>query len=315
MMVFSRQLAVGLSALLFLLFSDIGRAQKIYKYKDENGVLRFSDRPPAAEIPVEVKKAYSSEPDHMVSVKKREEKGETTLVVVNDLHGPVEVEISLTERENVRVEPPLPERFVIPAASEIDVVKLGRKRPDKPFFYRYRYQSIRGDPGAMHEPAKPYRAPFQKGERHRISQAFNGKYSHFTPYSRHAVDFSMPEGTPVVCARSGVVMEVRDNYFWGGTIKSYYSRRTNLIRVLHDDGSMALYVHLKRSSIRVSPGEKAAEGQIIALSGNTGFSSGPHLHFVVQINRGMTLASTPIEFESGDGGGVTPKKGMVLEAF
>ena len=50
---------------------------------------------------------------------------------------------------------------------------------------------------------------------------------------------------------------------------------------------MALYAHLQESGVLVRPGQHVRAGQQIGLSGNTGFTTGPHLHFAVQVNRGM----------------------------
>ncbi len=104
------------------------------------------------------------------------------------------------------------------------------------------------------------------------------------------MDSPLPEGTPVLAARAGTVMQVVDSHDQG-----------SLLRVLHDDGSMALYAHLQAASARVRPGQAVAAGQVIALSGNTGHSSGPHLHFVVQANTGLALRSIPFRMGSERG--------------
>ena len=75
-----------------------------------------------------------------------------------------------------------------------------------------------------------------------------------------------------------------------------FGDRANSVRVLHPDGSMGVYAHLEWESTIVSPGQRVRVGQQLGRSGNTGFSSGPHLHFVVQVNHGMQLVSVPIEF-------------------
>jgi murein DD-endopeptidase MepM/ murein hydrolase activator NlpD len=63
--------------------------------------------------------------------------------------------------------------------------------------------------------------------------------------------------------------------------------------VLHDDGSMALYAHLREGGVLVRAGERVTLGQMIGYSGSTGYSSGPHLHFAVQVNGGLQLVSVP----------------------
>ena len=69
-----------------------------------------------------------------------------------------------------------------------------------------------------------------------------------------------------------------------------------LCEILHDDGTMGVYLHLKQGSVSVREGQRVAVGSPLALSGNTGNSSGPHLHFVVQRNTGMGLVSIPYQF-------------------
>lgn len=67
---------------------------------------------------------------------------------------------------------------------------------------------------------------------------------------------------------------------------------------------MTLYAHLKTGSGVVGPGQHVKAGQLLALSGNTGYSTGPHLHFAVQRNDGTRLISIPFNLK-----GITPKKG------
>jgi len=69
--------------------------------------------------------------------------------------------------------------------------------------------------------------------------------------------------------------------------------RTNYLRLLHADGTMTIYVHLRTGSARVQIGQSVAAGELIAESGNTGYSTGPHLHFAVQRNDGKRLISIP----------------------
>jgi murein DD-endopeptidase MepM/ murein hydrolase activator NlpD len=89
--------------------------------------------------------------------------------------------------------------------------------------------------------------------------------------------------------------------------------RANYVRILHEDGSMGLYAHLDYKGVRVSPGDRVERGERIGRSGNTGYSTGPHLHFAVQVNRDMQLTSVPFEFEGDDGAAVAPQPGQWLE--
>jgi murein DD-endopeptidase MepM/ murein hydrolase activator NlpD len=148
-----------------------------------------------------------------------------------------------------------------------------------------------------------------------VSQAYPEQLTHVDPSSWYAVDFEMPVGTGVHAARGGTVVETAANFQGAGTDLETDGSRANLIRVLHDDGTMALYAHLNRSSIRVAPGERIERGQYIADSGNTGFSTGPHLHFVVLRNRGGAIVSVPVEFAAIDGSGVVLTSGDEPTAY
>ena len=75
----------------------------------------------------------------------------------------------------------------------------------------------------------------------------------------------------------------------------------NFVQILHDDGTHAIYAHLQLDTVRVKVGQRVARGEYIANSGNTGFSSGPHLHFVVLHNVGLRSESVPVTF-AGPGG-------------
>jgi len=97
-----------------------------------------------------------------------------------------------------------------------------------------------------------------------------------------------------VAVREGVVMQVEADFDRAGLNLEKYGGRANFIRIVHDDGSMALYAHLKPEGVQVRVGQRVRAGQRIGLSGNTGFSTAAHLHFVLQANRGMRLESIPL---------------------
>ena len=87
------------------------------------------------------------------------------------------------------------------------------------------------------------------------------------------------------------------------------------MQVLHDDGTAAIYAHLQMDTIRVRPGQRVERGEYIANSGNTGFSSGPHLHFVVVRNAGLSSESVPVVFEGRGGASVVPRTDVALTAY
>jgi murein DD-endopeptidase MepM/ murein hydrolase activator NlpD len=141
-------------------------------------------------------------------------------------------------------------------------------------------------------PPQAYRYPLPwRGGPFRLSQGPNGNFSHTDSKSRYAMDIAMPEGTPIIAARSGRVVKTENAQAGRGNDAS-----GNFVRVRHDDGTEGVYLHLQQGSVSVRVGQRVAVGSPLALSGNTGNSSGPHLHFVVQRATEAGLVSIPYEF-------------------
>ena len=299
--------------LIIVLFEDYAEAKKNYKYQDEDGVLHFSDRVPVTSRPVRVEQVYVKGRDRRVSIDNKGSKKKPEIVVNNLYAGPIEIEFDIIERKNITISPELPLKFVIPARKESKVFSIRPQIKNKRWRYRYSSRYVFGNPAALHRPSKPYRPPFAAGVSLKIAQSFKGEYSHTEPWSEYAVDISMPEGTPIHAARGGIIMDIAMDFFTGGSDIIKYGERANLVRILHDDGTMAVYAHLKLESVRFGLGMRVDEGTFIAESGNTGFSTGPHLHFVIQKNIGMNVISIPFQFEGAKGHGFTPEVGMVLD--
>ena len=127
--------------------------------------------------------------------------------------------------------------------------------------------------------------------------------THNTDDSEYAVDFTMPENTPIVAARDGVVIETESANRLGSKDRSLLAA-ANYVRILHADETVATYAHLAPDGVRVRAGERVSAGTVIGLSGATGYASGPHLHFVVQKlvrrNEGFAMASVAIRFYVGN---------------
>lgn len=206
----------------------------------------------------------------------------------NLLAGPIEVRLEVTSGDAPASQPALPARAGVPAGGSALVARL--HAPDgREGWMRLR---LRGVPGSTN--ARPrdvlYQPPLAQPDA-RIDQGFEGEFSHQDAENRYALDFATPVGTPVLAARAGVVMQVQDGFHDHGLDYARDGGRANLIRILHDDGSMALYAHLAEGGVLVRIGEHVDAGQRIGLSGNTGYSTAPHLHFAVQVNRSLQLQS------------------------
>lgn len=287
-------------------------AEKLYEYRDKNGVLHFSNVAPDTEQPVKVKQVRVAGIEDRVLVTNTGTDAEPVISVLNEYGGPVEMEFVLLEGTNVLTDPPMPARRVVPPDSKTEVLHIWPASQEKFYAYQYSYRYCFGDPNAAHHPSQPYRPPFKVGNTFRISQGFNGAYSHRDVQSKYAIDIAMPVGTPICAARDGIVMDIANDFFTGGIDREDYAQRANFIRILHDDGTMALYAHLALESIRIGIGYRVSEGEVIAESGNTGFSTGPHLHFTIQKNNGMQLVSIPFEIYDETKRAVTPVLNMWL---
>jgi murein DD-endopeptidase MepM/ murein hydrolase activator NlpD len=121
-----------------------------------------------------------------------------------------------------------------------------------------------------------YQLPFEKDRAHRLVQGYFSRYSH---KERAALDFKMKRGTTVCAARAGVVVRVKQDGDKGGWNKKYRPYG-NVIVIQHADGSRAGYWHLRFNSALVATGDTVTQGQPIGLSGKTGYTLFPHLHFI-----------------------------------
>jgi murein DD-endopeptidase MepM/ murein hydrolase activator NlpD len=281
-------------------------AKNIYKFQDENGIWHFTDQAPAEEV--EFSTVYmETEPEPRVRLSQEGKKESPVYVLFNDFWGPVEVELTLTDSVNVLSEPSLPARFVIPAQTKRTLVGIGALNQRQTFSYRLGMSSVPGRPISAPVDGLVILPPFSASEQYPISQGFDGEMTHDTPDSQYAIDIVMPVGTSIHAVRSGTVMDVEEDFNRGGKNFEKYAHKANHVRILHEDGTMAVYAHLDLASVNVRPGSRIRAGQKIARSGNTGFSSGPHLHFAIQQNSGMQTISLPFRFRTPDGGAVTPE--------
>ena len=122
-----------------------------------------------------------------------------------------------------------------------------------------------------------YTLPFEEGSSHLLVQGYFGPFSH---KERAALDFKMKRGTKLVAVRDGVVIRVKEDGTKGGWGKKYRNQGNNIV-IQHSDNSRSGYWHLQRDGALVKVGDTVRQGQVIGLSGKTGFTAFPHLHFIV----------------------------------
>jgi len=143
-----------------------------------------------------------------------------------------------------------------------------------------------------------YALPYENRTSHLLIQ---GYFSHFSHKERAALDFKMKRGTKILAARDGVVVRVKEDGNKGGLNKKYRPYGNNIV-IQHADGSRAGYWHLRHNGALVNVGDSVKQGQVIALSGKTGYAALPHLHFLVWIfNAHGDWQQVPTRFQTSKG--------------
>ena len=290
-------------------------AQKLFKYRDANGVWVFTDRQPEASQPYETARLERRFEKPEVKLLRRSTADGVTLYAQSTYFAPVQLGFRIKNAKNVATGTPREGLQMLPPRGEAKLVEVGSADKGSPLSFDYEYQFLPGDPTAEHKPDGPYRLPYALASSFPVSQAYPDAVTHRDPSSSYAVDFAMPIGTHVLAARGGTVIEVASDFYEAGVDAAVDGPRANVVRVLHDDGTMSLYGHLNWNSIRVVPGQHVQRGEYLADSGNTGFSTGPHLHFVVQRNRGGAIVSVPVEFTGAGDTAVTVRGGERYTAY
>jgi murein DD-endopeptidase MepM/ murein hydrolase activator NlpD len=307
-------LLCALAALL--LVAGPAAAQSLYKYRGDDGEWIYSDRPPDDGSMIEVRDLETSPAETALSVDHSFEGRTVVLTAHNEYYVPVEVVLNIQAIRGLQYPDPDQElRWVVPARTDLALIDLELLEDGSAPFLEYQFQYLAGDPAARHRPDGAYRAPFALANNYPVTQAFPEVATHTTRDSQYAVDMAMPIGTDIFAARGGVVFDVAASNFRGGLDPVRDGPAANVVRIMHDDGTYAIYAHLNTNSIRVRPGDRVQRGQYIADSGNTGFSSGPHLHFAVVRNAGMRIESVPVTFRGANSESVVPASGMALTAY
>jgi len=309
--------AILIAFILATAVATVASAQSMYKYRGPDGEWIYSDRPPDDDSVVEIRQlegAGSNGPEITVT---HDIEGRTVeLVAHNQSFAPVELLVTIRTIRGIEFPHPDQElRWIIPARSDHPLLALDLLEDGSQPLLEYQYQYLAGKPDALHRPQQAYRAPFAVATNHPVTQAYPQVATHTTRDSYHAVDIAMPIGTDIHAARGGIVFEVASTNFRGGVDPDRDAAAANIVRILHDDGTHAVYAHLNWNSIRVQPGDEVERGEYIADSGNTGFSSGPHLHFAVLRNMGMRMESVPVSFEGLNSAEIHPTAGNTLTAY
>lgn len=170
--------------------------------------------------------------------------------------------------------------LVPPAFSGVKLGEVWKEDPsNQEFEYKWTWTMTFDDPHAVHDDSVVYRLPFDTSRAFFCSQGFNGKFSHYGNL-RYSVDWNVREGTPVLAARAGLVTRIRDDSNESGPLEEFKDK-ANLVSITHPDHTVGEYLHLRYRGVVVKLGENVAAGQLLGYSGNTGWSTTPHIHFHV----------------------------------
>ncbi len=127
-----------------------------------------------------------------------------------------------------------------------------------------------------------YHLPYEENKSHLLVQGYFSSYTH---KNRAALDFKMRKGTKICAARDGIVVRLKEDGNKGGSHVKYRSFG-NFVVIEHGDSSRTGYWHLQFNGVTVNMGDTVKQGQVIGLSGKTGYTWFPHLHFIVWTSDG-----------------------------
>ncbi|MEW6278769.1 MAG: M23 family metallopeptidase, partial [Candidatus Eremiobacterota bacterium] len=256
--------------------------------------------------------AGAQELDEILQVQFEDRPDGSVIRAHNRQSAEVTLTVTLTENFNVQpVEGQVVTRTV-PGNTRVEMIHLRPSDPGQRWSYNYVYHFTWGSLEARHDDSVVYALPYASGQTFQVIQGFNGSFSH-TGDNQYAVDFDLPEGTPVLCAREGTVIRAEGRYTEGGVDEKYWTR-ANAVQVRHRDGTVGEYVHLKPGGVAVRPGQRVSVGDLLGYSGSTGYSRFPHLHFFVyKALDGYRRQSFPIRFRVG--GRATPVEPVEGESY
>jgi len=174
------------------------------------------------------------------------------------------------------------ETFIVLPKDTVLIYQFENRKIDTlKILQQYTFKTAYGNPKvSSYDSTYNYQLPFPKSKRYKILQGNDTDFTHKTDFSKYALDFRIPIGDTICAARSGYVVGIVEKHSKHGNDKSYRDY-ANYITIYHDDGTFSQYVHLDKNGALVSVNDYVKTGQPIGISGHTGWSTEPHLHFAV----------------------------------
>lgn len=246
----------------------------------------------------------------VIVVADRNSKGEMVFEAENLNPFLVTLSLDLDKMNNLKANRSLPVYVELAGHVKKEIITLTPVNPSLEMTFESSYGWVKGSAFAKHEDIYVYRLPFASGTSVRVSQGYNGGLSH-TGLSAYAIDFSVAIGTPIYAAREGEVVGVEVGNDLGGPHPEFRPYM-NYVNIRHADGTLGNYYHLKRGGSTVKIGDTVKKGQLIAYSGNTGYTTAPHLHFSVSMVDPVSMRrpmNLPVKIQALEGLVTSPRCG------
>lgn len=246
----------------------------------------------------------------VIVVADRNSKGEMVFEAENLNPFLVTLSLDLDKINNLKANHSLPVYIELAGHVKKEILTLTPISRSLEMTFESSYGWVKGTAFAKHDDTYIYRLPFAVGSNIRVSQGYNGGLSH-TGLSAYAIDFSVPIGTPIYAAREGEVVGVEVGNNFGGP-DPQFRPFMNYVNIRHNDGTLGNYYHLKFGGTAVKIGDTVKKGQLIAYSGNTGYTTAPHLHFSVSMVDPVSMRrpmNLPVRIQALEGIVTMPKCG------
>jgi len=246
-----------------------------------------------------------------VGVKADLKKGYISILAWNDNIYNITMTLKI-EYKNLKPNITLPKAFVLKPKKESELFRLyftGKKRS-----YKFAYRYIMGAYDAVHNDNYTYKLPYESGTSQVVTQGYNGKSTH-KGKRKYSIDFGLKKGTKVLASRGGVVVKIKEDSDKAG-FSEEFAKYGNFVTIEHDDSTLGTYYHLQKNGAMVNVGDKVKAGSFIGYSGNTGYSSGPHLHFSVFMvdDDCISTKTIPVKFITSEGVVSNLKRGNYYKA-
>ncbi|MCG6147933.1 M23 family metallopeptidase [Leptospira levettii] len=199
--------------------------------------------------------------------------------------------------KNMKSSVPLPLVTILKGKKRIKLFHLKTINRRKKISYKIHYKWILGNYHVAHNSSYIYELPFDSKLKVRVFQAYHGKKSH-SGDNRYSIDFGLKEDDMILAARPGIVIDTEEKNSEGG-FDPKYKQSANFVKILHDDGTIAEYAHLRYMGVVVKRGQNVDTGTFLGYAGSTGYSEGPHLHFeVYQPTKTLRKKTIPTKFRT-----------------